>query len=120
MKPLLSITSIILTATPAYSADMPQGTLAAPATSQRPVPKWIRANDANKNGKLDPQEISAIKTDLAVKRVEFKRQFDSDGDGKMSVAELKVMRQTLVAQRAAKEKEMRNAVEKQKSPAQPQ
>jgi hypothetical protein len=107
MKLLVALSGIVLAHCFAYAAETP-----TPATKPtRPVPKWIQANDTNKNGRLDPEEIAAIKAVQASKLAEFKRQHDVDGDGKMSEAELKTMRQTLQAQRAIKEQQSREAVE---------
>jgi len=109
MKSLLIFASFILTISPIYPAEVAPPS-DRPAPPRRPAPKWIQANDTNKNGKLDPEEIGSIKTNLTAKRIEFKQRHDTDGDGKLSHEELKTMRQTLAAQRAAKERQMREAI----------
>jgi len=43
--------------------------------------------DANKNGQLDPEEKAALERDREARRAEFVKQFDTDGDGKLSDAE---------------------------------
>lgn len=81
---------ILATALVAFSLLAPATALAAKADAPKASKaKLIEKYDANKNGKLDADELAQIKSDfLADPKGELKR-LDADKDGKLSDDELK-------------------------------
>ena len=61
----------------------------SPEMRQRMLDKY----DVNKNGQLDPDEKAAFERDREARRAEFIKEFDTDGDGKLSDAEREAARE---------------------------
>jgi hypothetical protein len=64
--------------------------------------RMLERYDANKNGQLDPDEKAAFDRDREVRRAEFMRRFDKDGDGKLSDSEREAMREEMRKERGDK------------------
>lgn len=80
-KTLLIVTGLIFT-----------GVAAAPfafaAKADRAKPNPIAKYDTNKNGKLDPEEYAAVRSDFAAKPDGELAKLDLDHDGKLSDTEV--------------------------------
>ena len=59
--------------------------------------------DANKNGRLDPEEKAAFERDREARHAEMLKRFDTDGDGKLSESERQAMREEFRKERGEKQ-----------------
>jgi hypothetical protein len=57
--------------------------------------RMLEKYDANKNGRLDPEEEDAARQDREARRAEFMKRFDTDGDGKLSESERQALREQM-------------------------
>lgn len=49
--------------------------------------EWLNKYDANKNGRLDKEEMSKVRDEFLIKRPGIIKRFDSNGDGKIDESE---------------------------------
>jgi hypothetical protein len=80
-KPLLIVTGMMFAACAAAP-------FAFAAKADRAKPNPIAKYDTNKNGKLDPEEYAAVRSDFAAKPDGDLAKLDLDHDGKLSDIEV--------------------------------
>ncbi len=75
---------------------------AKPALGHGKLTKFLKTFDLDDNGKLDEEERQAAKAVLKLKREDFIAKWDTDGDGKLSRAEIALIRADILARIEAK------------------
>jgi hypothetical protein len=113
-------TSLLLIGTLAASVAFPTSWLFA-AKAEGANAKLLERYDSNKNGKLDPDEFAAVRSDFAAKRKNVLAKLDTDKDGKLSDAELSAVSGGKAGKGDAdrEEKKARRAERKKSSEAKP-